>query len=263
MNWTSILIAGLAGAIAGGLARLLVDPKENKGGYGVAFAILFAALYLGSRLYILPTIEMRKAEAKLQEIPAFKAIKLHDSETYAQIMVEVKSAMKAGSGEARYIAIVREHVTRIVQKRLPKASNEAVVAYIGATMVELDELYKRGDDLCHRFLFPQPGDALDARAYFSQETQDADLAALARVIETSARDPQRVPEDFEVLPKLQPIFEDLASEYGSQVALLQRPNGFGVNKRKVCEIASGMYDKILALPVDDSGRILRFLVSQG
>jgi hypothetical protein len=264
MNWTSIILAAVAGGIAGIVARLIANPKENRNTYLVAFFAVFGGLYLLSRSVILPKVELRQAEAKLLEIPAFKALRLHDSDAYGKLMDEVKVALKGGKKEGEIFGIFRKHMVAIVEDRLPKASNDAVVEYIAATMAEMDELYRRGDDTCHRFMFPAAGEMLDARQYFSKEVQDRDLAALARVIETSARDPQRVPEDFEVLPRLQPIIEELTNEYGSSIALMQNPGGArNERKRKVCEMASSMYAKILDLPTEDGGKILRFLVRKG
>jgi hypothetical protein len=228
----------------------------------VTFAVAFLALFAAGRTYAMPWWEMRSAEKSLQEIPAFRAIKEHDPKTYSALLDDLRQAIKNGGDRAQIIGAVRGRMSTLVLGKLPHSSDEAVVAYIDATMTELREVYDHGGDLCHQFLFPQPGQALDGSKYFSKKAQEADLAALARVIETSSRDPQPVPAESEVMPHLQPIILDLADEFGEDIALLQNPSAPGIDKRKVCSMTSSMYDRILRLPVDDSGKVLRYLVSQ-
>lgn len=260
MNWTSIVFAGLAGAIAGMLARVIANPKENKNAYTGAFVILFAVLYFASKSYAVPWWEMRSAEHALLEVPAFRAIKEHDPATYAKLMADVKDAIEKRKSKPEVVRVIRAQMQTIVEKRLPIASDEAAVEYIRATMVELDELYKRGDDTCHQFLFPA-GALLDSPKYLSKKALENDLKALAKVIETSARNPQEIPEESEAIPHLRPVFEDLAASYGEDVAVIQNPTAAGVDKRKVCEVVSDMYSRILILP--EGGKVLRYMVSQG
>jgi len=263
MNWTSLVLATLAGAMAGVLARVFAgDPKENQGAFAGTFVVALLALMAVSRTYVQPWFDLRTAEAALLEIPAYQAIKKYDPKAYAGLMDDVRQSLKSGSSRQEIFGIFRNRLTTIVQTRLPTASDEAVVTYMSATMAELDELYQRGGDLCHRFMFPQPGDAIDGSKYFSKQAQDADLAALARVIETSARDPQVVPRESDVMPRLQPIFTQLANEYGRDIALLQNPGAPSVDRRKICTMTASLYGKILGLPPDEGGKILRYLVSQ-
>jgi len=261
MNWASIVIAAAAGGLAALIAGMFAKPGEDKGKYAGIFVVLLALFYAGGKWWVLPKWEISQVESQLEEVPAFAAIKEHDLDSYQNLLVDVKQAMKSGKSQAEIVTMVRTHVSQVVERRLASASNEAVVNYISATMAELDELYKIGDDTCHRFLFPQGKEVVDPSKYFSKEVQQRDLAGLAQVIKSSAKDPQPVPSEAEVLPHLQPIFEKLAGKWGDDVALLQNPTGNSVNKRKVCEMAAAMYADILLLPTDDSGRVLRFMMA--
>jgi hypothetical protein len=228
---------------------------------GLAGIIAGVILFTLAKMYVWPWWQMRDVESKLQEIPAYAALKEHDPSTYDRVMSELRKGAEGSRNEAQTIAAVRKQIEDIVKARIPKASNEAVVKYIGVTMIELDELYERGDDTCHSFLFPQPGDALDARKFFSAKTQKADLAALAVVIETSAKNPQELPSEEEFMQRLMPVAEELAGEYGEDVALVQNPTAPGIDKRKVCQVVRGLYSKILALPADDAGKVLRYMIA--
>ena len=57
MDWLGILLAGLSGAIAAGIAILIVgNPKKRPTAYFVVIIISFIALNSLSRSYILPDL---------------------------------------------------------------------------------------------------------------------------------------------------------------------------------------------------------------
>ena len=257
----SLVFGAIAGVIALIVARLFADPRDNKSEFVKGFGVLFAVLLGVSQIYAKPWYEMRKAEAQLQEISAFKALKRYDPSTYTQLIDSIKDAARSGSKQ-QVFATAQAEMMKLVQKRVPSASDEAVVGYMTATMNSLHEVYEQGGDACHHFLFPTSGEALDPQKYFSKQAQDAMLDSLAKVIETSARDPQPVPTEFEVKPRLEPILRQMASDYGNDLLMLQNPNGPLTNKRKVCTMAVNLYDMILALPEDESGKVLRYMVSK-
>lgn len=268
MNWISIGLAALSGVLAAIIANLIVrNPKERRSAYVVAFVIFFALLQGLSREYIFPDVnawnQSRKAESELLEIPAFQAIKQYDPQTYENLLSDIKRAIKSGSSDGSQITgMVRDRISGLVQKRLPHASDEAVASYMNVMLTEIDELNAHGGDLCYRFLFPQQSEPFDGRKYFSKQTQEADLAALANIIKTSAENPQPIPPENDVIPKLQPIFADLATEHGDDIVMLQNPGAANVDKAKVCSMAAGLYARILKLPPSESGTILRFMLSQ-
>ena len=267
MNWISIGLAALSGALAAIIATVIVrNPKEKRAAYVTTFVFSFAVLQGISTHYVFPDLngrhQARNAEPQLLAIPAFQAIKQYDPKTYENILSDVKSLLKKGSNEAQIIGAVRGHITILVQKRLPRASDEATASYVKVMLTEMEELNKQGGDLCYRFLFPQKSGPIDGRKYFSKQTQEEDLAALATVIKTSAEDPQPVPHENDVIHKVAPIYADLEKQYGNDLSMLQNPTGADIDKGKVCSMAIGLYGKILELPPSESGKILRYMLSQ-
>ena len=242
------------------------NPKEKRAIYTIVFVVLFAALQGLSREFIFPDLnawnQARKAESALLEIPAYQAIKQYDPKTYDNVLSDIKSSIKKGVDESQIIGIIKGHIAGIVQKRLPSASDDAVVSYMTVMLTEMNELKSQGADLCYRFLFPQQYVPVDGRKYFSKQTQDADLAALAQVIRTSAENPQPIPRDTEVMPKLEQVYLDLAKEYGNDIVMLKNPAEPNVDRTKICTMTMSLYSRILKLPTNESGKILRFMMSQ-
>ena len=266
MNWISIGLAAACGAMAGLIAGLYTMGKDDKRTkFGAAFAIAFIVLYGLARVVIFPDLnagyQARNAEAELLAIPTYQALRKYDRETYDKLIADLKQGLKDGDDETEVIIAMRSHMMKVVETRLPRASDEAVLNYMRVTMKELEVLTKKGGDLCYRFLFPQSGGFVDPRKHFPKKLQEEDLAALTEVIRTSAEDPLPVPEESQFLGTLQAIFTELSDEYGDDVTMLQNPTAPGVNKRRICVMSTSMYDKIFALPRSEGGPLLRYLMA--
>jgi hypothetical protein len=267
MNWISVGLAALCGALAALIASLFVrNPKEKRIAYTVVLVVAFAVLQGLSREFIFPDLnawnEARKVEAALLDVPAYQAIKEYDPKTYDSLLSNMKQSIKKGVDESQIIGIMRGHMIGVVEKRLPHASDEATVSYINVMLTEMSELKNQGDDLCYRFLFPQQAAPLDMQKYVSKQTLKADLSALAQVIKSSAENPQPIPQEVDVMPQLKSIYLELAQEYGNDIAMLEHPAAPDIDRAKVCTMISGLYTRILQLPKDESGKILRFMLSK-
>ena len=227
----------------------------------------FVLLQALSSTYIFPVLnawnQARNMETSLLQIPVFQRLKAYDKKTYGILLAEIENSLKKGNDESEIISVVREHIAKLIQQRLPSASDEAVITYMKTMLVEMAELNQLGGDLCFRFIFPQQsGGAIDSTKYLSKRTQEADLAALAEVIRTSAENPQPVPQESDVVSHLDPIYAELVKEHGEEIAMLQNPTGANVDKHKVCVLAADFYTRILKLPTQEGSKVIRFLLSK-
>jgi len=267
VNVMSIAFAALSGAVAGAIAFMIAgNPKEDRGKYGAIFAITFVVIFFLSKITFLPQAsawyEVKQAETELEKHAAFRAVKKYDEKVYNAMIEDIRQVVLKGESREKAMLAARVHMQELILRRLPTASNESVAEYMDVTMAELDVLEKKGGDYCFRFLFPQTGKPVDISKMLSQRMQTQDLEALAKVIESSATDPQPLPDAEEIEPKLQPIYAHMMEQYGEEVQLLANPLTVTAeaDKRKVCAIVGSMYDKILALPAQESGKMLRFML---
>jgi hypothetical protein len=263
----SIAFALLSGAVAGAIAFMIAgNPKEDRNKFGISFVITFGVIFMLSKVFFLPKAsawyEVKQAETELEKHAAFRAVKKYDEKVYYAMIEDIRQVVLKGESREKAMLAARAHMQELILRRLPTASNESVAEYMDVTMAELDVLEKKGGDYCFRFLFPQKDAPLDISKMLSQRMQTQDLEALAKVIETSATNPQPLPDAEEIEPRLQPIYAHLMEEYGEEVQLLANPAAVKAeaDKRKVCAIVGSMYDRILALPAQESGRMLRFML---
>ena len=265
MNWISIIVSAFGGAIAALITSVLVrDRQENKRQFAGVFVVMLLVMLAISREFITPQIQayfaVRSVDSKLSVNPTFAALKKYDPKTYSNILAELKKSISHGQTETEAILSIRNNIEAIVQKRLPIASNESAAAYMQIMVQEMKELDKHGSDTCYKFLFPQAGQAIELNKFIPENIKQADVAALGDVIKTSATSPQSVPKEAEISSFMQPVIEELARNYGQEMAVLQAPTAPGANKAKVCQMTIVLYDRILQLPSDQAGLIIRYLI---
>jgi len=216
--------------------------------------------------YVMPRfgVEARlaRAEAELVAIPAFQLIRQHDRATYDGFMADLKAGVRAGKSHDEVVLELKPRMEQFVVKRLPIASDQAVTQYVGVMARELRWLTKKDPNLCFRFLFPQQYGALNVQQHIPQELIDADLAALAAVVKSSAEAPQAIPTQADAADDLAAAFAPLQQKHGDKLGVLDNPTDPSVDKAEACGIFGDLYETILTLPPERSSRVLRFMFSQ-
>lgn len=268
MSWISLVVAAVTGGLVALIASLLLPHDKDDSGSGKSAVGVAAVIGVVLAHFLLtPKLEtawtMRSFEKALSENAAFAAIKRYDAPTYDKLMLDVKNGLASHTPEIQITAMVRNQITAIVQKRLPRSTNEAAVAYMQVMVQEMRELKSHDGQMCYQFLYPQPGQTQDISKVLSDSTKKADLTALGQVIKLAALTPQEVPKQDQVMPFLTPVFTSLGSKYGDDLRDLQNPKRPGVNQTRLCSMMIDLYQQIAQLPGEQGGMALRFMLAQG
>lgn len=267
MSWIAGAVAAVCVGIAGGVSMLVIRDRLHRKWIHLAVWVGLALVLAGlSHLFITPPLEARYEAGMLDDAlarnAAFSAIKKHDPQTYGLMMSELREGLLKGQTRAQLVELARHQIGAVVQKRLPRASDEAAIEYMRVMVQEMTELRQRGGDLCYRFLFGGPQQSLDMRQYVSVNTIEADTSALSQVVRSSTVSPQPVPLQADVAERMKPVLAALSGRYGPDLALLQQPQAPGVDRDKLCSISIDMYTVILQMPPADSGKLIRYLMGQ-
>jgi hypothetical protein len=266
MNWYSVGLAAISGGLAAFIGTLIFGKQpDNKFASNAVVAVMFIALMSVSHLFILPKVNAYRAKADvaagLKSVPAFVSIEKYAPDTYRQMSQSLTTAIEQGRSPQEATALVRTHIQNFVAARLPHASDAALVSYIGIMNLEMGELQAKQKGMCHQFLFPQVSGGIDLTKHISKETQAKDLAALDEIVKTSnVKHP--TPPETQVMPYLQPVLIALHGKYGDGVSVIENPTAPGVDKEKVCSVTRDLYQKIVALPPDQAGQVLRWMFAQ-
>lgn len=257
MPW-SIIVSGVAGGLAGAVSALVKGENAKLTRIVVMVVLFFTFNFIGQRYVAKPLI----VDAQLRDVPAFTAIKEHEPATYQTMKSELVTAMQDGANTDAIRLRVHNLTASLVQKYIPRCSDEALIRYMKVTMDEVDQLAKRNPEAAFAMLFPEPGKFVDIRSSLDDATQKEDLAALAGVISSGAGKPVHPAAGSRGSELVTQAFQELASEEGGDaVKQIANPRAPGVDKHQVCVLVSRLYRKILALPEDDAALALRTMLA--
>ena len=148
-----------------------------------------------------------------------------------------------------------------IPKYIPIASDESIVHYMEVLVTEMEMLLAKDASLCYQFLFPQPNVFLDLSRHLSGDLQKADMDALAEVIRSAIKSPQARPDGRVGQELLGKVARDMAVEHGEDVSLLRKAQEPTADKAEVCALTVSLYKKAIALPSQENGVLLRYLLA--
>ena len=266
MNWIDLGLGAAIGAIAGILAALVARKLTSKRSVSlIVFVSSFILFGFLSNQFLTPVIQTwksgRDVERSLSEIAAFQQIAKYDPQVYQRIKTELVDSIRKGESQEQTVGRARQAVGGLVMRYIPHASNEAIVQYVRAMAIEIEELAEKNPEACYQFLFPARYGSADVTQYIKVETQRTDLAALAEVIRTAAEQPQPVPNAETGDALLKNLMNRFYASQGDDALLLQDPFAPGVDKKKVSKLIASLYREALNLPQEESGLLLRHMLS--
>ena len=159
------------------------------------------------------------------------------------------------------VRVPRTKQAKLIEKLLPKASDEAIFAYARSIVDQLSEFHRDGTEPCFTLLVPKSDPNINAPPIYSDKTKENELETLDLTLRTyDANRP--VPTEEEVWPDLEPIFEELFEAYGEDnVSAVQDAYDPGIDRLLTCEITKTLYSEILDLSTPKAVQALRWILS--
>ncbi len=266
MNWIDLGLGTVVGAILGIFAALLARRFTSKRSVSLTvFVFSFILFSFLSKQFLIPVIHAwkveRQVERSLSEISAFQHIAKYDPLVYQRIKTELVDSIRNGESQEQAAVRARQAVGGLVVRYISLAADEAVVRYVKAMTLEIEELAEKNPEVCYRFLFPNRYGSADVTPYINAETQRADLAALAEVIRTAAEQPQPAPNAETGDALLKKLMNKFYASQGDDAYLLSDPFAPGIDKKRVCKLIASLYREALSFPQEESGLLLRYMLS--
>lgn len=172
------------------------------------------------------------------------------------------------AGEADDAARHRLHMylrTRIAPMYLPLAGDQAVRAYIRATIAEIEELRDRSYVRCFAFLFggrTDEAEQMRLESTLSEMTRAAGLRAMTSLIESAGSVPVSIEEaaawsilDNQVIPALPAWF-------GERTMVLRDAASRNIDRVAACEVTLAAYQVAVDLPSPDGPLVIRYLLAR-
>jgi hypothetical protein len=270
MDWSRVIVAGVAGALAAGGAHLVVravGPALGPAAEAIGTVLLFFALsFLGNR-FLGPTIRGWQAEkgvdAELERLPAFRDIRKIEPAAYEAAKTQLVAAIREGKDvEREAFRIGSEALTPVMLKYLPRASDDALLHFQKATAAALQEVLNVSPDAAFAFLFPASAGAIRVPP-LSKPVQTEMLDAMSEVIVSGAATPQ--PPSVDPV-RAQALLQDrvlvrLLPEHAAGLMGLANANRPDVDRAAVARAMLALQQAVLSLPRDEALEVFRFMAT--
>jgi hypothetical protein len=262
VGWIEILSYAVAGAVGAVIANLIVGTKkERRGVYIVVFIVAMYAVHALTARFALRSIYDWKTDRELRNIALYSEIADSDPETYKKLKATLLEGEKKGESKG----VIEHQLASIVEATMPRyvpnASDESINAFVSIVAQDAHVLNRVNPDACYQFLYPQKFSSPNPTGLNAVTTNIKTLSAMADVLHSATHNPQPPPDAKESEELLEPIRNELAEKYGSDLLLVQGTAKDSAERGKVCNIAIDAYSRILNLPPKESSEVLRDLLS--
>ena len=201
-----------------------------------------------------------KFEQSISNIPAYQTLREYDPAFYDGLILTYKQLVGLDLTDKQVNDALRAKQVKLMERLLPGASDEAIIAYARLIVDQLDELRLDGTEPSLSLLIPQSSPDNTSPAY-SEITKGRELDTLDVTLRTYDADRQ-LPAEKDVWPDLGPIFEELFDEFGADnVAAMENSYDPGVDRGLVCNVTRALYSGILKLSESNAANALRWLLS--
>lgn len=252
--------AGVVAVLISASIMKLLGKGTSKSASVLHVVVFVAALAVGREL-VEPRLHAQQAEAQLLELQIYQVLKQHEPDSYARILAAFKEGIANKRPVEEIWAVTRPVVGEVTSKRLPHASDAALIKFAGHIVSSVAALHASGGTACFSYINPAPGEALDFSTLLGKEAAQRELDLVAEVV-TSAAGQNRSPvPEADGTADVEAVIENLLKKYSQEdLASLQNPNSPNLDKRKFCQITADLYREAMSLPEPRNARLVRYLM---
>lgn len=256
-------------SILAGLAVVLMFTWLSKReiiSKGLAVLLSFLILFAGNFYYfgmVLPEHQrearLAEAQSNLASLPVYRTIKEQQPGLYQKLEGEFIQALQQGSSEKQALERLRPLLSDLLNQRISYAGNQQLHDYMSVALEEMTVIRQSSAERCFKYLFPQVEGGVNTAEILPQALIDKEMSVLDRFLLNShgAEQPTNAAKGR---ADLQIIVRSLYRKWGSDLQTLNAPAEAGADKAKLCDMTIDLYQAVLALPVNQSGEVLRIIL---
>jgi len=208
----------------------------------------------------IPDEQSAKLEAELSKHVLFAALKEHEPGVYRRVVAELENGLKGGRSQAELRETLSPLAQSVYRKKLPYASNIALLGFTDLFIEQTEALYNSDPALCYQYVYEAgQGGGAEINRSFSQELKEKEMLVLVEVIRSAAAQVPPAPAKEQVQQQLKAVFATLTERHGKDVALLTNPARGKSDPAKMCVLTRELYQNIRKLPQEQSAMVLRFM----
>ncbi len=195
-----------------------------------------------------------------ESIPAYQTLNKYDQATFNGLITTYEHMERQGYSEGQIEFALRVMQAELIERRLPKASDKALINYARLIVEQLRRFKLQGDGLCFRMLVPQTSNSDGISRDTFEFTRDREFALLELVLRTYDTK-SSIPTEEDVWPDLEPIFFKLFDAYSEVDVSAHFDDGTPVSDQGLtCDISMSLYSEILKLRQKNAANVLRWIL---
>ncbi len=203
---------------------------------------------------------MAEVDTQLSLAPGYRLLKTQEPALWQLLNRELLHKRAQGVPADRALGELRGWLMDVVNQRMARASDAAVINYIRVAVLEMQALQQQEPQRCFRFLYPQVEGGVNVQQVLSPELNQQDAEALEALLLSSKGAEQRL-DQAAAQRDLQRVVEKLYGKWGDKLQQLNLPADTAVDRSAMCAMSIDLYSGILALPDKQAANLLRKMVS--
>jgi hypothetical protein len=196
----------------------------------------------------------------LAQTPGYRVLQTQEPALWQLLVQELQHRLRRGETPQQAAGELRGWLADVINQRLMRAPDSAVVNYIRVSVSAMQALGQRDPQLCFRFLYPQVSGGVNLVNTLSPSLNAQDAAAMEQLLLASRG--AEVPVDQPQAQRdLQRIVATLYKKWGDKLQQLNMPADTAVDRSSMCAMSVDLYSAILALPDKQAANLLRRMVA--
>lgn len=263
---TSLWIVTLAAfALLALIIVVLIKTTRLRAWQGVVLFLL--PLLLANLLWFswLKPQQQRAAQRQaaidyLAQTPGYRVLQTQEPALWQLLVQELQHKLRLGESPQQATGELRGWLADIINQRLMRAPDGAVVSYIRVSVNEMQALGRHDPQLCFRFLYPQVSGGINLVKTLPPALNAQDAAATEQLL-LASRGADLPVDQPQAQQDLQRIVATLYKKWGDNLQQLNMPADTAVDRSSMCAMSIDLYSAILALPDKRAANLLRRMVA--
>lgn len=197
--------------------------------------------------------------AQLAALPGYRILKQQEPALWPVLEQAFLHSVARGESVPVAAGQLRGMLADVVNQRVGRASDQAVIDYITVSVEEMQALDKISAEDCFRFLYPQVNGGVNLVQLLPPALNARDAQAMEQLLLTSAG-PDKPLDRKMASDTLKQVVSTLYTRWGNQLKQLNQPGDTSSDHQTLCAMTIDLYQTILKLPVAQSANLLRMMV---
>lgn len=262
---TETLLPSLAGLILLGIFWTLVVRKTR---LSIAGGLLLTVLpVLAGNLYWFYACKPQRDEQKTQQqaladmaaMPGYRVLKQQEPALWTLLEQDFLRSIRQGDSVPVAVGQLRGMLADVINQRLGRASDQAVIHYVSVSVDEMQALDKISAEQCFRFLYPQVDGGVNLMKLLPTDMNAQDSEAMEELL-LSSQGPYKTLNKEQASQTLKQVVSTLYGRWGDQLKQLNEPGDTSSDHQTLCAMTIDLYQTILKQPAPQSANLLRTMV---